>query len=44
MKEYAIVNELTGLILDSFTNEQLAFQVMFDYQKTGIHCYLETIE
>lgn len=41
MNEYVIVNDITGLVIDSFSTEELAFIVMTDYQKTGLQCHLE---
>lgn len=43
MKEYAIIKETTGLILDSFSNKKLAEQVLKDYKKHGVKCHLETL-
>ncbi|MCQ2082545.1 MAG: hypothetical protein MJZ11_12895 [Lachnospiraceae bacterium] len=41
MIEYVIINDITGLMLDSFSSEELAFTVMTDYQKDGYQCHLE---
>lgn len=41
MMEFVIVNDITGLVIDSFATEELAFIVMDDYQKTGVQCHIE---
>ena len=41
MKEYAIVENKTGLIIDSFSSKELAEKVLEDYIKDGVKCHLE---